>query len=342
MKHNIKKSSAFATLAALAIGVLGATVGANPAFAATDVKIGSSPSGDIAPMLLGINRGTFAKNGINAQYVQFPAPPAIVAALAANQIQVGLVPTVVAISARTNSGIGLKIIAPASGFSTNDIARAAKDAKFSQVLDPSGVCIKPNSGITSWKDLEGKKVAVPARNAFAEITIAAAMQRAGGDPRKVSWAVLGFPQMVAGVKSGMVDAGYVGTPYSGQCAAEGMTFKNGVAVEYARGTAGGPFLSYVVTEPYFKANPQVIAALQKSLYQANMATRTKAGMDAARTLMAQATKQDVATVLALKPQYYWTSLTKQQVQGQADAMYKGGYLSKPADVSGMLAPQYRP
>ena len=338
MKHYIKKSSALAAIAALAIGFIGAT----PAHAATDVKIGSSPSGDIAPLLLGINRGTFTKNGINAQYVQFPAPPAIVAALAADQIQVGLVPTVVAISARTNSGIGLKIIAPASGFSTNDVARASKDPAFSLALDPSGVCIKPTSSIKSWKDLEGKKVAVPARNAFAEITIAAAMQRAGGDPKKVSWAVLGFPQMVAATKTGQVDAAYVGNPYSGQCTDEGMTFKNGVAIEYSKGTAGGPFLSYVVTEPYFKANPQVIAALQKSLYQANMATRTKAGMDAARTLMAQATKQDVATVLATKPQYYWTTLTKAQVQGQADAMLKGGYLSKPADVSGMLAPQYKP
>lgn len=338
MKHYIKKSSALAAIAALAIGFIAAT----PAQAATDVKIGSSPSGDIAPMLLGINRGTFAKNGINAQYVQYPAPPAIVSALAANQIQVGLMPTVVAISARTNSGIGLKIIAPASGFSANDVARASKDAAFSLALDPSGVCIKPTSGITSWKDLEGKKVALPSRNGFAEITIAAAMQRNGGDPKKVSWAVLGFPQMVGAVKGGTVDAAYVGSPYNGQCTAEGLTFKNGVAIEYNKGTAGGPFLSYVVTEPYFQANPQVIAALQKSIYQANMATRTKAGMDAARTLMAQATKQDVATVLATKPQYYWTTLTKAQIQGQADAMLKGGYLTKPADVTGMLAPQYKP
>lgn len=336
--YDLKRTAAAVITTAVAAVSLGVAA-APAASAATDVRFGTPPTTDIAEVLYGIyGNQAFAKNGINVVVTNFPAPPPVIAALQGGQLDIGMVPSTVVVSARTNGGVDLRIIAPASGPSLPDAARAKADKTFAQYVDPTGVCVKPE--VTSLKQLEGQVIAVPARGALAEITISAAMREAGADPKNVRWTVLGFPQIPTAVKAGTVAGGYVGHPYTGQCLSLGLKRLGTPALSF--NPNGGPVLVYVATSDYINKNPQVIKNFQKAIYQTAVDMKNKAKMARGLALVAEYTKQPLEAVTATKAPFFHTAITKAQLQKTGQAMLDLGFLTKPADVAGILLTQYKP
>lgn len=330
------------TVIAAGVALLGTTLlGASPASAATNIIVGVNPSSTNAMAQYAIDKGYYAKNGLSASLQVFPAPPQSLGALAAGQVQFVYIPIASVLPAYTNSGMALKIIAPADGFSRNDAARAKKDPKFSQLLDASGICANPAKGIKTAKDLEGRNVGTSSRGGLAELGIVTATRNAGGDPKLIKFAVIGLPNAVASVKNGVVDAAYVGAPYTGQCIAEGLSViaSPGLAVI----PNGGPVSVWATTAAFAASNPEVVKAFQKSMFEANKSTVGNAA--AKREVALSGTKITKATpelALAEYPRYQYTTLTKADVQQVANALQRAGLVIKPVDVAGILAPQYRP
>lgn len=329
------------TAVAAAVSVLVAsavqTLGMSPASAATDVKLGVNPVQNATSVSqLAVEKGLFKKNGLNASLQVFPAPPQIVTALQANQVQFGYMPIVSALTARTNSGIDLKIVAASDGLTKNDSVRASKDRTFALIADPSGLCVSKD--IKNAKQLEGKTVAVGQRGGFPELAISTIMRKAGADPKKVQWAVLGPSTVVGAIKNGTVAAAYTSSPYTGQCKAEGLTILASPAVSLL--PQGGPITAWVTTAKFAKENPQVVAAFQKSIYQAAKLSHTKAGMDAAIVASTQFTKVPPADALKIpKSPWYFETLTRADVQNWANELQRSGLVVKPVDVPGIILPQ---
>lgn len=341
MKVRNTRRTALVAGAAMILGAVASTVAIAPAQAATDIKIGVNPTATNAMAVYAQDKGYFAKNGLNATTQIFPAPPQALNALAAGQVQFIYSPIASALPAYTNGGMALKIIAPADGFSHNDAARAKTDKKFAGVLDASAICANPNKGITRPRDLAGRNVGVSSRGGLAELGIQTAVRNDGGDPKTIKFAVIGLPQAVAAVKSGVVDASYTGAPYSGQCVVEGMKVvgQPGLAVI----PNGGPVSVWITTAQYAAANPAVIKAFQKSMYEANASTlgniAKKREVQIAGTKLTKATPEEATSEY---PRYQYTALTKADVQQVANALQRAGLVAKPVDVAGILAPQYRP
>lgn len=323
-----------------ALGVAAAALATAPAaHAATDIKVGVGAYGEMGAIQLGIESGIFAKNGLNVETVLFPAPAPGITALASGAVQFTYAPITPVLNAYGNGGMNLKIVSPGHGFSKTDVAKAKKDAKFAEKLDNSGLCVSPSSGITSWKGLEGKTVAVPARNAQGEITVADQIKKDGGDPKKVNWVTLTFPETVAAVKSGKVDASYVIEPFLTQCTSEG--FKN-------LGSPGILFLDesvisvWITTGPYASANPSVVKAFQKSIAESNaLAMKSRANSQKAQVAATKFTKVPADIAAKARSLYYPTAVTKADIEDQAKKMYALGYLRAPANVPGLLLAQYR-
>ena len=339
LRHRSK--AAVAAVAATLVAAGSLALGASPASAANaDIRLGVLPITIAGPAQYGVDAGVFAKNGLNPTLTIFPSGPAQLASLAGGQIDFAYVTAVNAITARANSNMDIKIVAPADGMSRRDVVRARTDKKFAAIVDQAAVCVSPQSGIKTWKDLAGKIVGVPSRGSSSEIGTVAAVAREGADPAQIKWATVGLPSHVAALKSGQVDAVLTSYPFAAACAADGNTIIGQPTIQLM--PDGGPIMMWVTTSAFAKANPQVIKNFQKSIYQLSVASKNKATMAKILQASTKLSKQPLEVVLAGKPPYYYEQMTKGDLKIFTDQMYKYGFIKAPLDASGMLLPQYRP
>lgn len=328
--------AAGALAASIAIGAAAA-----PASAATDVKIGLVPIAAAGSVKYAVDNGIFKKNGINVTEIkQFPAPPPSLAALAAGAVQFVYAPSIPIINAYANAGMALKVVAPADGYNTTQLAAAKKNAALAAKMDDTGVCISPTGGITRWRDLAGKTVSVPARKAQGEVTIAAAVKKDGGDPSKINWVTLGFPEVVPSVQSGKIQAGFTVEPFTSACTSAGLKNLGSPGIQFFdKEQAIG---MWVTTAAYAAANPAVVTAFQKSIAESNaFAMASKAGMDKILQASTTVTGQTLAVTKKANPPYFPTTITKSDLDAVVAKMTALGFLNKSVDVSGLLLKQYR-
>lgn len=331
----MKKRTALAASVAIAVSVAGQAFGMAPASAATDIVLGI-PGQQVAATstAYALDKGIFLKNGLNPT-VNVLAGPEIIPQIAAGRVQFAYVTISQAIQARTNAGIDLRIVTASDGFSPNQAKRASTDRAYAKIIDPSGLCARPN--ITRPRDLNGKKVAVGVRNSFPELVIGDAMRRDGGDPTTVQWVVIGPTQVVPSIVNGTVDAGYTGSGFSPACEQNGMK-QIGTPVVDVMSPEGGPVTAWVTTAAYAQANPQVVEAFQKSMYQTALIINKpdRFAMKEAIIAGTRYTKAPLESALATYMPYYFTTITKRNVQKWADLASSAGQVTKTPDVAGIL------
>lgn len=330
-----------AAASAVAVASVALAAAAAPAHAATDIKVGVIPINSMGAIQYAQDAGIFAKNGLNVtEFVQFPAPPPAIAALASGAVQFAYSPTIPVINAYENGGVALKIVAPADGYRASDLAKAKKDMAFAAKIDDTGVCVNPSSGITRWKDLAGKTVSVPARGAQGEVTIAAAVKKDGGNPASINWVTLGFPEVVSSVQSGKIQAGFTVEPFTSGCTEAGMKNIGSPGIQFF--DTENAIGVWVTTATYAQENPKAVAAFQKSMFEANSyAMASAANLKKVTIASTKITGVPAAQALAANPTYYPLYVTRKDITRPATKMYELGFLKKPADVAGLLMKQYR-
>ena len=340
---NIKRLKA--VTAAGAAGAIAASLvvaaGATPAFAATDITIGTVAINAAGTIPYARDNAIFAKNGLNVTELKiFPAPPPSLAALAAGAVNFVYAPSIPIINAYANGGMALKVVAPADGYQRTVLQAAKKDQALARKLDDTGVCVSPTSGIKSFKDLNGKTVSVPARGAQGEVTIAQAVKNAGGDPSTINFVTLPFPQVVDAVKNGTTSAGFTVEPFTSACTGAGMTNLGspGIAFFDDESAVG----MWVTTADYAAKNPQTVQAFQKSIYEVNKFASTKAGWDKVLQASLPLTEVDLATARASNPSYFPLTIVARDMKAPSEKMLKLGFLKTPVDIRGLLIKQYRP
>jgi len=315
---------------------------AAPAQAATDIKVGVIPINSMGAIQYAVDSGIMAKNGLNVtEFVEFPAPPPSIAALASGAVQFVYAPSIPIINAYENGGIALKIVAPADGYSRADLAKAKKDPAFAAKIDDTGVCVSPTSGISSWKDLAGKTVSVPARGAQGEVTIASAVKKAGGDPSTINWVTLTFPEVISSVQSGKIAAGFTVEPFTTECTAAGLRNIGAPGIQFF--DTEQAIGMWVTTATFAQQNPKAVAAFQKSIFEANsFAKKSAANLRKVTLASTKITGVDAAQALAANPTFYPLYVTKADITRPATKMLELGFLKKQPDVAGLLMRQYRP
>ncbi len=338
----IKKRSAWAAALTVAVSATALATAAVPAQAATDIKIGVTPINSTGSVQYALDSGIFKKNGLNVTDIStFPAPPPSIAALASGAVQIVYSPTIPVINARENGGVDIVVVAPADGYGRADLAKAKKDAAFAAKIDDTGVCISPSSGINRWRDLVGKTVSVPARGAQAEVTIASAVKKDGGDPSKINWVTLGFPEVNSSVQSGKINAGFTVEPFTTNCTAGGLKNLGAPGIQFF--DTEQAIGVWVTTAQFARENPRALRSFQKAMYQTHTFARaSKANMRKVLQASTKITGVPLSQALAANPPYYPLYVVRQDVARPATKMLELGFLKKPADVAGVLLRQYRP
>lgn len=166
----------------------------------TPVNVGVIPIVDVASIYLGQSEGIFEEHGIDLTLSLAQGGAAIVPAVQSGDFDFGF-SNVTSLLIAENQGLPFEVVS-AGPQTTGD-----SDNDFSAVM------VGPDSDIESIADFEGQRVAVNTLNNIFDSVISEGLLDADGDPSAVDFVEIGFPDMLAQLESGNVDAISAVDPY---------------------------------------------------------------------------------------------------------------------------------
>lgn len=182
-----------------ALGAVGALVltacgsGAEDDEELTPVEVGVIPIVDVASIYLGQEQGIFEEHGIDLTLTLAQGGAAIVPAVQSGDFDFGF------------SNVTSLLIAEDQGLPFQTVS-AGPESTGESDDDFSAVMVDPDSGIESVTDLEGQQVAVNTLNNIFDSVISEGLLEADADPGNVDFVEMEFPDMLAQLESGNVDA----------------------------------------------------------------------------------------------------------------------------------------
>jgi len=319
----MRRFAAFACLAVLAAGATACgSSGTPPAKSAPGQKDKVAASViaivDVAPIYLGKQKGFFDQQNIDLTLSTSQGGAAIVPAVVSGQVQIGF-SNMTSLLLAASKGLPVKVVC--NGVASTGVA----DKDYSAVL------VKAGSPVHTAADLAGKTVAVNTLKNIGDTTVRASVRKAGGDPKAVRFVELAFPDMVAALQAGRVDAIWEVEPFVTAALGTGARM---VAANYVDTAPNLTVATYFASVALTKANPDLVkrfvAAMNQSLQYAD------AHPDEVRQALGTYTKitPDVAAKLILPK---WpTGINRQSVQTLADLAVGDGLMDKAPDLNALL------
>ncbi|MEZ7006224.1 ABC transporter substrate-binding protein [Streptomyces sp. AD55] len=222
------------------------------------VQAGFIPVIDVAALYLGEQQGLFSERGLKLDIKTGQGGAALVPPVVSGQYQFAF-SNVVSVLAARDKGLPLKIIAAGS----NSTGVDGKDVTM--------IRVREDSPIRTAADLEGKKVSVNTLNNLLQMLGEVAVTAARGNPDKVRFVELPFPDAVTALKKGDIDAMVTAEPF------------DTIAAQHGTRVIASPYLEmsdtslttsvYFTSEDQLKKNPELFtglkAAIDASLAYAN-------------------------------------------------------------------------
>ncbi|GAA3549863.1 ABC transporter substrate-binding protein [Nonomuraea rosea] len=292
--------------------------GTSSSAGATTVKVSVIPIIDVAPIYLGDQQGFFAEEGLKLELVSAQGGAAIVPAVVSGQVEFGFSNFTSLIIAKSK-GLPLKVVAP--GAASTGI----------QGKDFGGVVVKADSPLKTAADLAGKRVAVNTLNNINDTTVRASIRAAGGDAKNVTFTELAFPDMLAALDKGNVDAVQVVEPFLATAKKNGDRV---IASNYVDTAPDLTIAGYFTSQQTATAKPDLVkrftSAMQKSLKYATD------NPDAVRKVLLTYTKIDPALTGSLTLPTYPAEINSASLATLSKLALQDGLIQTAPDLSGLL------
>ncbi|MCX6499959.1 MAG: ABC transporter substrate-binding protein [Arthrobacter sp.] len=282
-----------------------------------NISVGVISIAPSAAVQLGIDEGIFAKHKLKVELQSGQGGAAMLPAVSTGTMNFSVGNPLSVILAK-NKGLDMKIV---SGYS-NSLATGN---------DINGVVAKADSGITSAKDLVGKKVAVNTINAQGDLTIKEVVSQQGGDPGGVKFLELPFQDMGAQLAQGNVDAVWVPEPFLSKLLADGnklVTYNNQAALP------GLPTMVTFTSGSYAQQNPQVVADFKAAMTET--LTLAQGNPDKVRALLPGFMKMPEAVAKGLRLEAFDGKVDEPTLGKLGQLMAKYGIVPSTPDVSGTI------
>lgn len=231
---------------ALSSNACGGDGSANRQDGLEEVTLGIAPVAASAIFQVGADQGFFREESIDLEITIVQGGSAVLPGVVANKPQFATSNAVTLLTAG-DQDVPVKIVSNASA----DNLAPAKGA--------FGVVAGVGTGIKTTADLAGKTVAVNTLKGLGDFTVGEAVRNAGGDPDRVKYVELAFPDMAAVLKKGDVDAVWVPEPYLTQLTGEGL----GHLVGYTTQESLPGLASYVFTSA--KTDKELVERMTRAL-----------------------------------------------------------------------------
>ncbi|MDO5534864.1 MAG: ABC transporter substrate-binding protein [Propionibacteriaceae bacterium] len=326
-----RRKGAFVALAASAAVLLAACSGgaAAPAPASTpgaagapaettQLTVGLIPIVDTGAFRLGVEKGFFSERGLDITVQDAQGGAAIVPAVMSGSNQIGF------------SNLSSVIVAHEKNLPVRLIAAGVATTGDTSE-DFGGVVAKPESGITSAKDLAGKTVAVNTLKNIGEVLVRYGVEQDGGDASAVQFVEMAFPDMAGQLAGGNIDAAWTVEPYTSITKGQGASVIDyNLAGFDANLQIGGFFTS----TQYATQNPEVITAFDEGLKESN--EYATANPEELREFLSTYTKLDPEVQKVVVLPKWPTSIDQAALQKLADEGQKYGMTEGAVDTKGLL------
>jgi NitT/TauT family transport system substrate-binding protein len=309
-------------LLAVSIAVFLAALFAVPASAQplTKIRINKIPIAPYVPAEVALSRGWFKEEGLDVSIDTIAAGAVAIQALAGGKLDIIYTSLDIGLRSYTR-GFDVVILS-----NQNNAQRSGRDA--------AGILVRNDLGMKSLKELEGKRVLVNNLQNVNWAYTREAIARAGGDPGKVQFLEVNFPQMVDALLGNQADAASITEPFTtigvgtGKLSVLSYMF---VDVQPGLNIAG-----WVASGRWVKQHPQEAVAFRRVLQRAmdllenNPEEKTKA------ILQFTPLKPDLLSRITLDK---WTTrLDPADLQKQLEVYKKQGLIDNTYDVKKIIVP----
>jgi NitT/TauT family transport system substrate-binding protein len=228
---------------ALAMTV-GLAFAANPSMAEelTKLRVSTIPIIDTVPLSAAIAQGYFKAEGLDVDTTPTVGGAVGLPALVAGHFQIGY-SNIVSIILGASQGLGFQIIAAGS---------ASSDAP----PNTAGLIAPKTAKLKSGKDLEGKRIAVNTRNSINWLVVREWTRLTGGNPDRITFLEVPFPNTVDALVGKQVDAGFTVEPFLSAGTSTGAM--EIIGWPYDRIMKRVPISQYAVTKSFAEQNPRVV------------------------------------------------------------------------------------
>lgn len=281
------------------------------------ISVGMLPVPDVAPLYIAIQKGYFKAEGLTVT-------PELMTGTAA--------------ALTKQAGGGLDIIL--GNYMSVFTAQEKGVGKFKYIADGYqagangfNVMVKADSTLKSGADLRGKKVAVNSIGNIGDLSVVSSIKSHGLGKGDVQWVELPFPEQAKALDEGRIDAGWLTEPFITYAQKQ---FGAKTLIDTMSGaTKDFPISGWSATEKFIAENPRTIAAFQRAIGKAQ--AEAAADREEVTKVVPTYTKMDKETAAVISLGAFPTSLSSTRLQRVADLMLELKFLSKPLDVSSMLA-----
>jgi NitT/TauT family transport system substrate-binding protein len=275
-----------------------------------------APNANTAPFSLGADKGIFRKHGIDLVTVPGSGAGATAVALLLNG-EVQLAPT----------DVTAVPLAVTGGFKVQVIASLSADYR-SLNGDAYAVIVPNNSSVRTFRDLEGKTVAVNGLKSFWDLEVSEAVSKAGGDPKGVQFVAVPFSDQVAALKQGRVDAVTTLQPFANQLVAAGYrSIGDPAAAALGPRSVGSVIMA---SKKFLDEHPDVIKRFLAAW--AEVVQYANDHPDEVRATISATTGAPAAAVASTPLPWYVSGVDRKSAQAFATLMVKHGLIRKAPPV----------
>lgn len=282
------------------------------------VTAGVIPILDVAPIYLGLKKGFFEKRDIDLELKLAEGGAAIVPAVVSGQYQFGF-SNVVSLLLAHSEGLPLKVV-------SNGNNSTGVDGE-----DFAGLMVKGDSPIKSPKDLEGKTVAANTLQNIVDTSVRASVRKDGGDPTKVKFTALPFPEQPAALANGQVDAVFVVEPFQQAVLADGG---RKIASSYVDAAPNLAVALYFTSQQLMSENPDLVKRFTEAM--AESLSYADAHPDEARAIIGTYTKIAPEVIEKVTLPKWPAEINRDSVEALADLAVEDGLLKEAPDLNTLL------
>lgn len=213
------------------------------------LKVSIIPISDVAPLFAAVKEGYFRQQGLEIDTAPTAGGAFGIPGMMAGAYDIVFTNVVSTVQARAQ-GLPIKIIAPASAIGDGE--------------GGAGILVRKGEGIRNGADLVGKSLAVNSQKNIIWLYARAWVQKAGGDPNKVTYREVPFPQMLDALRGKSVDAVFSVDPFNAIAKADaGLEY---IGSPYNAVQPGLSVAQYVATEDFIAKNPETLKRFNAALH----------------------------------------------------------------------------
>ncbi len=283
------------------------------------IRVIRSAGGQFEPLMIAIEDGLFAEEGLEVTVEAGTGNPATLAPqLISGQIEFAMIDIASPIAA-VSEGVPISLISVIQNHDPD-------------LADSAGILVPPGSSITSVKDLEGKTIATNQLAGLPVVLTNLALEEAGVPLDSVNWVQLTPDALPDAAISGQADAILTFAAFFQGAIQNGFTFleETGAGAQLPQVTQ----VAWAASDKYIAENPEIVAAFLRANEKAQQYANENP--DRVRDIDREMTQLPEAYIANRDIQPFGGPFHVGVLQKTANALYAQGFTSKELDVAAEL------